>query len=302
MAREYASIKLSIWNDDDWRDLSPLAKLLYLSLLTSSTLSHCGVADWRPARLAATVGMTTAEVEESGAELVDSLHLVIDEASEEVLIRSFVRNDGLMKQPKMAVAMASAHAAVASKAIRGVIVHEIKRLKKDHPDLHGWGSERASDLLGLRSVDPSTYPLGKGSVKGSGKGKATPTTKGSPTPAPTPAPSNLTPSGDSASADAEREFDEFWSVYPRKRDKGHAAKAYRTARKKASAEDLLHALRRQLPELTSVKVEFIPYASRWLSGERWLDAQVVDLRPGEPFDERNLPPIQHSWMKQRPKP
>lgn len=197
MAREYAQIKLAIWADDDWRDLSPLARYLYLTLLTSPTLSHCGVADWRPARIGALNGMTPADVEVFGAELIEALYIIVDESSEEVLIRSFVRNDGLMKQPKMAVAMASAHAAVASKEIRGVVVHELKRLREDFPDLNGWGSEKASSLLGLRSIDPSTYPLGKGSGKESGKGIPTPSGKGSgkgsPTPAPIPTPNNLAP-------------------------------------------------------------------------------------------------------------
>lgn len=194
MPREFAQIKLAIWADDDWRDLSPLARYLYLTLLTSPSLTHCGVADWRPARIAALNGMTPDDVEHYGAELIEALYLVVDEESEEVLIRSFVRNDGLMKQPKMAVAMASAHAAVASQEIRGVIVHELKRLREDIPTLSGWGSERATQLLGLRSVDPSTYPLGKGSRKGNrtpiGKGS----TKGCPTPAPTPTPNILAPS------------------------------------------------------------------------------------------------------------
>lgn len=194
MPREFAQIKLAIWADDDWRDLSPLARYLYLTLLTSPSLTHCGVADWRPARIAALNGMSAEEVEHYGAELIEALYLVVDEESEEVLIRSFVRNDGLMKQPKMAVAMASAHAAVASQEIRGVIVHELKRLREDHPDLHGWGAERATELLGMRSVNPSTYPLGKGSRKGNwtpiGKGSR----KGSPTPAPTPTPNILAPS------------------------------------------------------------------------------------------------------------
>ncbi len=205
MAREYAQIKLAIWADDDWRDLSPLARYLYLTLLTSPTLSHCGVADWRPARIGALNGMDLDEVEANGSELIETLYLVVDHESEEALIRSFVRNDGLMKQPKMAVAMVSAHAAVASQEIRGVIIHELKRLREDYPNLHGWGSERATDLLGLRSVDPSTYPLGKGKPTPIGKGS----TKGSPTPAPnslllTPTTGSLSPSAIEL-ADPERD-------------------------------------------------------------------------------------------------
>lgn len=189
MAREHAQIKLSLWADDDVRGLTPAAQHLYFVLLTAPTLSYCGVADWRPNRIAGLAkGWTAGQVEVAAAELVESLFILVDSDTEEVLVRSFVRNDGLMKQPKMATAMSSAHAAVSSSALRGVVVHELIRLQKDFPDLKGWGSERAADLLGKVSIDPSTYPLGKGFSKGSVKGKPTPSGKGSPTPAPSPTP------------------------------------------------------------------------------------------------------------------
>lgn len=291
MARDYAQIKLSIWDDDDWRELSPLARYLYMSLLTSPSLNHCGVADWRPARIASLTGMSAEDVEAAGSELTDSLHLVIDRDAEEVMIRSFIRNDGLMKQPKMAVAMTNARASLSSQVLRGVVVHELKRLHEDYPDLKGWGSDRARELLGLRSINPSEYPLGKGS----GKGKSTPSGKGSPTPAPTPAPSNLTPSQShldstaSCSTDAEREFDEWYSLYPRKRDKGHARKAYRTARKKVTAERLFEAVRQQGPILKS-KGDFAPYPASWLNGERWEDQiESGDDAPSEPVNRWHPP-------------
>lgn len=238
MAREYAQVRLAIWGDDDFRALSPRAQHLYLTLLTSPSLSHCGVGDWRPKRIAAlAAGWSAGEVEEAAAELVGKLFIVVDEDTEEVLVRSFLRHDGLMKQPKMATAMASAHAAVASTVLRRVIVHELQRLKQDHPELKGWGSEKASELLSKESVDPSTYPLGKGSAEGSengsdegsgkgsvkgsdkgsgegsGKGKPTPSGKGSekgcPTPAPAPTPGNqhLSSSLRSEGAEAPREID-----------------------------------------------------------------------------------------------
>jgi len=192
-SRDRAVIKLSIWADHEWRELSPMARYLYLALLTSSSLSHCGVADWRPNRLAAIVGLTIEQVEQAGREMVASRHLVIDAATEEALIRSFVRNDGLMKQPNMAVAMAKAYAATASAAIRGVVVHEMNRLRADFPDLAGWAKPEAVELLAGASIDPSTYPLGNGSPDPSpnpsgnpspdpsGKGQANPSVKGCPT-------------------------------------------------------------------------------------------------------------------------
>lgn len=282
MAREFAQIKLAIWADDNWREQPAMARYLYLTLLTSPTLSHCGVADWRPARIASLNGMAAREVESMGGILVASLYLVIDSESEEVLIRSFVRNDGLMKQPKMAVAMASAHAAVASREIRGVIVHELKRLREEFPDLSGWGSERATELLGLRSIDPSTYPCGKGFTKGIG----TPIGKGSPTPAPTPtttpADSSLSPIATDA-AETDNRFDEFWDTYSHKVGRRPAENAYRAALKKSGVTpDLLVAsaaayITWQMSE--GKHPEFTKHAATWLRGEHWRDERPARVAP-----------------------
>jgi hypothetical protein len=283
VAREFAQIKLSIWADDDWRDLSPDARYLYLTLLTSPTLTHCGTADWRPARLSAVNGQSRDIIQDAGAEMIDSLHVLIDEETEEVLIRSFIRNDGLMKQPKMAVAMASAHAGVASATLRGVIVHEAKRLRDDFPNLHGWGAERALELLRMRSVDPSTYPLGKGSVKG----KATPIGKGSgkgsptPTTTPTTTDSRLTPSTEVEISTANAvgvsdPFDAFWDAYGKKVGRGAAEKAWAKAIKVAPPSVLIQAAHEhaEWQARAGTATKFIPHPATWLNEKRWADERT----------------------------
>jgi len=212
MARDHARLRLAIWSDDDFRQLPGDAQHLYWMLLTHPHLSYCGVVDWRPPRLSGWVGDWTTETVLAAADvLIERLYILVDEHTEEVLVRSFVRNDELMKQPKMATAMSTAHAAVGSVALRGVIVGEIQRLHREQPDLKGWGSAKASALLAKPSVDPSTYPCGKGSGKGSGnpstKGSGNPlsnpsgkgSTNGSPTPCSLlPTPSSSTPSTSTA--------------------------------------------------------------------------------------------------------
>jgi hypothetical protein len=74
-----------------------------------------------------------------------------------------------------------------------------------------------------------------------------------------------------ADREAEEEFAAFWATYPKKKDKGHAVKAYRAARKKASDVEILTGLRRQLPEWANGDAKFIPLAATWLNGERWTD-------------------------------
>lgn len=163
MARKFAQFKLAMWGDDEFRDLSPAEQHLYFTLTTSPSLDHCGVGDWRPGRVSALArGWTVEQVLTTAAGLIERLYVVTDESTEEVLVRSFVRHDELMKQPKMAVAVCRAHDSVASGQLRGVIVHELRRLREEFPELSCWGIEKVSETLAKASVDPSTYPLGKG--------------------------------------------------------------------------------------------------------------------------------------------
>jgi len=207
MATAFARVTRTIWGDDDFRDLPQDSQWLYFHLLTSPGLNHAGVTDWRPARIAALArGLTPDAVESAAVELECNLFIVIDRDSEEALIRSFIRHDGLMDQPNMATAMSTAHAGIASRVLRGVIVHELRRLHADDPDLNGWKrvlflthreaispSEAIEMLPGYDFINPSVKGSVKGSTKGSVKGSGTGSVEGSVkgclTPSPTPSPS-----------------------------------------------------------------------------------------------------------------
>ena len=161
MAREYAQIKFSIWNDDDFRDLTGAAQHLYFVLLTDPDLSYAGTGDWHPGRVAAKVSDWTREmVERAAGELIQALYIVVDDETGEFLIRSFVRNDSLMKQRNLGVSMAMARANIASRGIRGILVHELKRLKAEQPELAGFKPEQVTEVLGMKAVDPGSFPCG----------------------------------------------------------------------------------------------------------------------------------------------
>lgn len=213
MARDHAEITLTMWGDDDWRRLTPNAQHLYLTLLTSPSLTFCGVADWRPARISKLAhGWTAEAVQEAADELTERLYLVIDEDSEEALIRSFIRNDGLMKKPNVAIAMATAYAGVASARLRGVIVHELRRLHDEQPDLKGWASEKVRDVLTRDSVNPSVNPSGNPSPNPSGDRlpfpsddrSESPSVNPCPTPAPAPTPTPAPSSNEERTTTAPR--------------------------------------------------------------------------------------------------
>jgi len=226
MARKYAQISLSIWSDDDFLDLTPRGQHLYFMLLTDSSLSFCGVADWRPKRLAARAkGWTTTLVEQAADELAKARYLVLDEDTEEVLIRSYIRNDEVLKQPNLAAAMVSAFSGVTSREIRGVIRDEVWRLSEDFPEFTCWTAKASGQLLeamvehsparrAASGEGPSGNPFGNPFGMGNGtpseepkeaihqggnpSGKASPPV---PVPVPVPAPS---PTETASSNDAEQ--------------------------------------------------------------------------------------------------
>ena len=286
MARDHARINLAIWSDDDWRDLTPAAQHLYFVLLTQPTLTYAGVADWRPARLRALAGEWDGETfDRAASELARNLYIVVDEDTEEALIRSFVRHDGLMKQRNMAVSMVRAYEAIASKGIRGVFVHELGRLRESDPDLGGWVS--CSHLLDNRSFDPADYPTGypgddptvDPSVEGQPTGEPTPSVEGcpTPTPSPTPSPHSLlhAPAANAAGgarkrADYSPEFEAFWAAYPRKEAKRQAWKAWGKAIERATPEQITAGARRYADD-PNRSDQFTKHGSTWLNADGWDD-------------------------------
>jgi hypothetical protein len=152
MASDHARIARSIWLDEDFLDRSLPAQWLYMHLLSSPGLTFAGVLDWRPKRIAQRSQTATVEVIEAAlAELQEYLFVLHDEDTEEVMIRSYARGDGLLKQPNMAVAYVKAFSLIGSRTLRSVAVYELHRLKKDHPDLR-WAALK--DIMRFAGTDP----------------------------------------------------------------------------------------------------------------------------------------------------
>lgn len=154
MARDHARIRLDIWADEDWRDLPALPQWLYLHLLTAPTLNFCGVTDWRPARIAALAAdLSAGDVEYAAGWLEAGEFVVIDRATEEALVRSWVKHDGILASPNMAKALAKAHGSVGSGVLRAVVVGQLEKLKQANPKLPGW--KHVTDVMRKRSLTPS---------------------------------------------------------------------------------------------------------------------------------------------------
>jgi hypothetical protein len=276
MAREYARVKVTIWADLDFRGITPTAQHLYFLLLTSPTLNMAGVADWRPARLAKMAkGWTAARVRKAADELEEHGFIVADDDSEEVIVRSFVRHDGVLKSPNLTTAMVKDYAGIGSPRIMATLVAEVQRAAEEHPD---WkGLKEASTIL--------SEPISKGSETVL---RRVPDRFEEISPIPHPSSLNQQPP-DSVPENPERahsgkRFDDFWKLYPRREGKAAAAKAWAKATKTAKADDILTGLRAQLPHLAMQRRtdgDFRPHPSTWLNQGRWAD-EIDGATDGQP--------------------
>lgn len=270
MARDRANINTNIWTDQDWRNLPGAQQLLYLLLTSHPTLSYAGVADWREARLAAmTADATPQSVREAAEGLQAERFVFIDDETEEILVRSFLRHDGLLKQPKLSISMVNAYAAIASARIREVVTFELQKLYAEFPEWAAFGQEKVLALVKGKGTDMAEFTLG-----------LTPSftpeftlnvAQADPLPTTTATTTSTEDKSSTRPAARDDEFDQWYAVYPRKIDKGHARTAFKAARKKASLETLLAAAEQFALHSKGTEAKFLAYPATWLNGERWED-------------------------------
>lgn len=190
MPREHARILCSIWRPgDDFRDRSPAAQRLYFLLLSQRELNSAGVMPLMVNKWARLSRDTTAaDVESALEELVSHGYVVVDNDTEELLVRSFVRNDGVVKSPNVLKSAMRLARQIESPALRRALAVELVRI--GHPDTldvaadidpdgsaPAWSNPSAnpsattSDNTSPTTADnPSADPAGWGGGRGGGRG------------------------------------------------------------------------------------------------------------------------------------
>lgn len=183
MARGHGRILTSIWDDADFLAMDEREQRLYLFLISQPNLNHAGLLDltlrrWsRKAR-----GLTSAELEKLLQALEAARFIVMDDETEELLIRSFVRNDGVWKQPKVMGAMVSGALEISSWRLRSALLAEVARIPlhelSDEPGARGASIRQqvTEHIATLRKAfgNPPTDPNGRGLATPSETPSATP--------------------------------------------------------------------------------------------------------------------------------
>lgn len=132
MARDHARIYVRIWNDEDFRELSLPAKMLYLQLMSQQKLSYAGVLDLAMKRWAGPhPDLDTPEVRAALDELDYARFVVIDHDTEELLVRTFIRNDELYKQPNVLRGALRVAFDIESPKLRAALADELRKLPAD---------------------------------------------------------------------------------------------------------------------------------------------------------------------------
>lgn len=125
MARPYGKTFTTIWNDRDFTALPERAQRLYWLMYTQAHLSYAGVVPFTAKRWSGLANDSTPKtLERSLVELEAARFVVYDDDTEEVLVRTFIRWDGVLKSPNICKAMVKDYCSILSPRIRAAIADE----------------------------------------------------------------------------------------------------------------------------------------------------------------------------------
>lgn len=129
VARDHARFYLSMWDDEDFINLSALAKIVYVQLCMQRKLAYSGeltvsVKRWAKAH----PDQDADSIRAALSELDAARFILVDHDTDELLIRSFIRSDGLYKQPNVLRAALRSAFEIESPLLRRALAAELRRL------------------------------------------------------------------------------------------------------------------------------------------------------------------------------
>lgn len=131
MARSEARVFTDVWDDGDWCSLSRGERDTYVLLLTQEDLAHCGVIPLREGKWARKARVSVDEISGDLKALEAVGWVVIDHETRELLVRSLIRRDKVLRQPKLWVPLAASIKQVDSVHIRSALLAELVRTRSE---------------------------------------------------------------------------------------------------------------------------------------------------------------------------
>ena len=158
MARDHGRIRHQMWADPAFLALREAEQRLFMMALSQPGLSFAGVVPFTLRRwqgLAA--DSTLPKLRGAAAALEAARFVVVDRDSEEMLIRSFVRHDGILDSPNICRAMVRDAGSVCSPLLRAVLLCECTRLLNE--DQRAGNDKSWDEVIApwLRRTLPGTF-------------------------------------------------------------------------------------------------------------------------------------------------
>ena len=282
MARNHGQILCSIWSDRDFTGLTVEEQRMYFVLLSQRLLNHAGVVPMTLQKWANLSPDTTADDVLRWLEgLARKRYVVFDPATEELLVRSLIRNDGVAKQPQVLKAALRVALEVDSPLIRWALAEELRKLDSEQASrtadaLCPKGSPTPPEPFGQPLVDTLPEGFAKGGRDSRGKGEGeTSVVRSShvggsvsptilfavPEPEPVPKPASY-----------PQVFEDAWLAYGRKGAKKTAFAEWRRATRRATVAVIVAAIPAYVDSTPDPK--FRKDFERWLKGDCWESAVV----------------------------
>lgn len=322
MARSEARFQFTIWRGLEGTNAN--ARLLYAVLLTDPTVNHAGVGPIRLTKWARNASLTAEEALKALTELSDGDFVIFDEDTDEVLVRTMIRNDGVADQPFVLKGAIKEALRTESSVLRRALAAELRKLpprKPDsvsrggkpvtYPDPHAAADELestcpAADAKGLGntfetlSEEPETLsdapvskPTRKGleTLHGRGRGRGSTLT------------TEQLDLEQTTSANVEQDrFGEFWTAYPRKVKRLAAEKAWRSAlTRRVDPEHLIEKATAYAKSVAGKEINYVLHPASWLNAGAYDDEPESPSRRGSHQSYQDPDPDEYSkpmWEEQ----
>jgi hypothetical protein len=149
MARSFGRLYVRIWTDQDWRALDVNAQHLYCVLISQESMNLAGVLPLQLRKWSSCVnGWDIADVAGALDRLREARFVLVDEDTEEVLIRTLIRNDEAYKTPGMLKSILKSAEHTQAPALRRELAVELGRLDA----LEGKKAEEGTALIAATRV------------------------------------------------------------------------------------------------------------------------------------------------------
>jgi hypothetical protein len=170
MARTHGRVYSRFW--PDLSTIPGMAQRAYLFLISQSDLSQAGVLPLRLRRWAQLAPDVTPDSLRADLAILErAWYVVVDDDTEEVLVRTYIRNDQVYRQPNVMLRAVEDSKQIASSRIKVVLLQELDRIPLDElsPEVKNGKSQRGAiegSIAEMRKVLSEGSQAGPGTLPG----------------------------------------------------------------------------------------------------------------------------------------